>query len=155
MENINIKELKKEETINKIMEDVKNFADEKKIYLRVWEIEKDIKDKLINRFNNMFFNLDLYSNYDLKKVKDDDNLFLFADRIFKDLGLNLESENFNKQFINKLKTLYFDKNSYSASCNVDGKIKRKSFSIRKYDNAFELAVEYRKNMEEKYYNCVK
>ena len=43
------------------------------------------------------------------------------------------------------------KNQYEATWYEDKKLKTKSFSINKYPNAKELAIEYRQKMVDKYY----
>jgi hypothetical protein len=46
-----------------------------------------------------------------------------------------------------------DKNQYIAKyVDKNGKRCEKSFSLNKYENALELAIEYRKEMVDKYYN---
>ena len=95
-------------------------------------------------------NMSEVDHIDRDKLNNNLSNLRWATRQQQQLNQNIRTNNKSG-----VKGVQFDKYSYRATWNVDKKQKRKIFSIKKYgDVAFNLAVECRKEMEEKHYKNI-
>jgi len=127
-------------------------------YLRI-EISKNNNPKkyfvhrlIAEHFIENLYNLPSIDHIDRNKLNNDISNLRWSSRTLQNINKNIQKTNTTGftgvQFIKK-------DNSYMARWSINNKEYSKTFSLKKYENAKQLAIEYRNKMEEKHYKNIK